>query len=90
MPTDVSLLKHARRLVDHLARHSLLRDHELDIPREALRAAGQRDDLLEALTVVRAREADALEALRGFLEAHGANGPCGCRCCAAARGVLRR
>jgi hypothetical protein len=52
--------------------------------------AGQRDDLLEAIAVVRAREADALEALRRCLAAHGADGPCGCRCCAAARGVLRR
>jgi hypothetical protein len=39
---------------------------------------------------VRAREADALEALRRYLAAHGADGPCGCRCCAAARGVLWR
>jgi hypothetical protein len=89
MTTD-TLLTRARQLIDHLARNSLLRDHELDLLREALRAAGQRDDLLEALTVVRAREADALEVLRRYLAAHNAGAPGSCPCCAAARGVLRR
>jgi hypothetical protein len=90
MTADTTLLRRARQLIDHLARHSLLRDPELDLLREALRAASQRDDLLEAITVVRAREADALEALRCYLAAHSANGPCSCRCCAAAQRTLRR
>jgi hypothetical protein len=89
MHTD-NLLARTRQTVNHLARQRLLPDHELDLLREVLRAASQRDDLLEALAVVRAREADALEALRQYLGAHGANGLCGCGCCAAARGVLRR
>jgi hypothetical protein len=89
MTTD-TLLTRARQLIDHLARDSLLRDQELDVLREVLRAAGQRDDLLEAITVVRAREADALEALRKYLAAHNAGAPCSCPGCSAARGVLRR
>jgi sulfur relay (sulfurtransferase) complex TusBCD TusD component (DsrE family) len=52
--------------------------------------AEQRADLVEALAAVRPREANALEALRKYLTAHNAGAPCGCRCCAAARGVLRR
>jgi hypothetical protein len=90
MPTDTTLLGHARQAINHLARHNLLRDHQLDVLREVVRVAGQREDLLEALTVVRAREADALEALRQYLTVHNAGVPCGCACCTAARGVLRR
>ena len=52
--------------------------------------AEQRENLVEALAVVRTREADAREALRRYLTAHNANGPCSCPCCAAARRALRR
>jgi hypothetical protein len=90
MPTDTTLLRHARQAIDHLARHGLLRDHQLDVLHEVVRMAEQRGNLLEALAAVRAQEADALEALRQYLAVHTASGPCGCACCVTARGVLRR
>jgi hypothetical protein len=68
----------------------LLHERDLDVLREAVRLAEQRDQLLEAISVVRAREADALDALRGYLADHNAGARCACRRCAAARGVLRR
>jgi hypothetical protein len=90
MTPDTTLIRQARHVVNHLARQGHLRDRDLALLREVLRMAEQREQLLEAVAVVRAWEADALEAPRCYLAAHNANGPCSCRCCAAARGVLRR
>jgi hypothetical protein len=90
MTPDITLLRHARQAIDCLARQGLLRDHQLDVLREVVRVAEQRENLLEALAAVRAREANALEALRQYLAVHNAGVPCGCACCTAARGVLRR
>jgi hypothetical protein len=87
---DPTTLRRARQVIDFLHNQRHLRDRELDALHECLGTAQQRDHLAEALAVVRAREADALEALRGYLAAHNAGAPCPCCCCAAARRALRR